>query len=238
MRRNYSRLATIEEKTNIRRAITLVVLSAVFLIFLVSFGIPLFAKFAGFMSNLGKSNQPIEINDTTPPAPPRIDNLPEYTNQKSLEIAGETEAGAIVTLNFDNQTQEIVADKEGKFSAKYTLNAGENTLFAFARDQVGNESQKTQTWTINFDDQPPEIEIETPPDGAEYFGPKQSQVTVKGQTEIGAGVTVNDRLATVNDNGVFSLTLTLSEGENTLTIKAKDRAGNETEKTLTVRYSP
>ena len=238
MRRNYSRLASVEEKRNIKRAITFVVLSVIFLIFLISFGIPLFARFAGFMSNLGKSDKPISINDTTPPAPPRISTPPEYTNQKTIEIIGESEPGATVFLTFNSQSKEIVADKNGKFSVKYNLNQGENTFFVYARDQANNESQKTKTYVINFDDTAPEITIETPKDGAEYFGSKQSQLTIKGQTEIGASLTINDRLVTLNDNGSFSFTATLSEGENLFNLKALDRAGNESEKSFSVSYTP
>lgn len=227
-----------EEKKNIRRAITLVILSILFLIFLVSFGIPFFAKFAGFMSNLGKSDKPININDTTPPAPPRINNLPEYTNQKTLEISGVTEPGATVILNFNSESQELVSDREGKFSVKYNLVDSKNTFFALARDQSSNESQKTQVYTFIFDNKPPEITIENPKDQAEFFGAKQSRITVKGQAEAETIVTINDRLANTNDSGAFNLPLGLNEGENTITIKATDRAGNQTEKTLTVRYSP
>lgn len=216
----------------------MILLSVLFLILLVSFGIPLSAKLAGFVSNLGKSNESIDIGDTTPPAPPRIAVLPEFTNQKNLEISGETEPGATVSLNFNSQTQEIVADKEGKFSVKYSLSEGKNTFFAIARDQANNESQKTAVMTIIFDQTAPEVTIENPKDQAEYYGPKQSQLTISGQTEAGAVVTVNDRLATLDQTGRFSLTTRLSEGENTLTIKVVDKAGNETEKTLTVRYTP
>lgn len=227
-----------EEKRNIRRAITFVVLSVIFLIFLISFGIPLFAKFAGFMSNLGKSDKPISINDTTPPAPPRISTPPEYTNQKTIEFTGESESGATVILTFNSQSKEIIADKDGKFSVKYNLNQGENTFFASARDQANNESQKTEIFVINFDAKAPEISIETPQDGAEYFGAKQSQLTIKGQTESGASLTINDRLVSLDDEGSFTLTLNLSEGQNTFKVKSIDRAGNESEKSFSVTYAP
>lgn len=238
MRRNYSRLATVEEKKNLRKALLFAFLSLIFIIFLFFLGIPLFAKFATFMSNLGKSDKPIVLNDTTPPAPPQLFVENEYTNQKSVEISGNTEAGAIAIVTFNSKEQELISDKDGAFSFKFGLRDGENSFFARAKDQAGNVSQPTKTYKITFDSTPPEIIIESPTDGSEYFGSKQTQVTIKGQTEIGSSVTLNDRFASVSDSGTFNFTASLSEGENIFNIKAVDKAGNEKEKSLTLRFTP
>lgn len=238
MRRNYSRLATVEEKKNMRKAFLLTFLSLVFIIFLFFLGIPMFAKFATFMSNLGKSDKPIVLNDTTPPAPPQLFVENEYTNQKSIEISGNTEAGAIVIITFNSDIQEVISDNVGFFSLKFNLKDGENSFSAQAKDQAGNVSQPTKVYSITFDNTPPEIVIESPTDGSEYFGSKQTQVTIKGHSEAGSSVTVNDRFVSVNDDGVFNYTASLSEGENTFNIKAVDKAGNEKEKSLTLRFTP
>lgn len=198
----------------------------------------MFAKFATFMSNLGKSDKPIVLNDTTPPAPPQISDENEYTNQKSFEVSGNTEAGAVVIITFNSGKEEVISDKAGFFSLKFNLQNGENSFSAQAKDQAGNISQPTKVYIVIFDDTPPEIVIESPADGSEYFGSKQTQVTIKGRSEAGSSVTINDRFASVNADGNFSYTASLSEGQNAFNIKAIDKAGNEKEKTFTLKFSP
>ena len=236
-KRNYSRLATVEEKRNLRKAFIFTTLSLIFIVFLFFSGIPLFAKFATFMSNLGKSDKPIVLNDTTPPAPPQILLNNEYTNQKSIEISGNTEAGAIIVATFNSNEQELVSDNAGFFSFRFSLKEGENNLFAVAKDQSGNISQPSKTYNITYDNTPPEIVIESPSDGSEYFGSKQTRVTIKGKSEANSSITINERLVSVNDKGIFDFTTSLSEGENNFVIKAVDKAGNEKEKSLTLHFT-
>jgi hypothetical protein len=238
MRRNYSRLATIEERKNIRRTFLFGVLTIAFLIFLFTLGIPVLVKFTGFFTDLGKSQKPIDKTDTIPPAPPQIKTPADYTNKTSLDISGNTEAGATIKLFYNDETQEVLADRDGKFSFNFQLNKGENTISAIAKDTNGNESQKSPTYTIIFDNEPPKIEINSPADGAEFFGSKQRQLTIKGKTESEADLIINDRVVAVDDDGSFTFLTTLSEGENTFKIKATDKAGNTEETSLTVRFSP
>jgi len=236
-KRVYSRLANIEEKRNLRKAFVFTIISLIFIVFLFFSGIPLFAKFATFMSNLGKSDKPIEINDTTPPAPPQIFLKNEYTNQKTIEILGNSEGGAIVVVTFNSIEQEKISDNTGVFSFNFNLKQGENSFFAIAKDQAGNISQPTNIFTVTYDNTPPEIIIDSPTDGSEYFGSKQSQITIQGKSEPNSSITINDRIVSVNDDGIFNFSASLSEGDNNFVIKAVDKAGNENEKSLTLRFT-
>lgn len=208
------------------------------LAFLFTLGLPTLAKFAGFLTDLNKSGKPIEKSDTTPPAPPRINDLPDYTNQLSLSVTGTTEPAAVVKLFLNDKEEEVLADKDGNFSTKFDLKKGENTVSALATDSSGNQSQKSPVQKIIFDNEPPSITIDSPADGASFFGSKQKQLTIKGKTKVGAGLTINDRFADVDDSGNFTFTTTLSEGQNTFNLKATDKAGNTTEKSITVNFSP
>jgi hypothetical protein len=51
-------------------------------------------------------------------------------------------------------------------------------------------------------------------------------------------VTVNDRIAVIDGNGKFSLIVSLNEGKNDLVVQATDQAGNKTETTMSVTYTP
>jgi len=237
MKKQYSRLVRTEEKQNIRRAIFFTFLTVVSILAFIFFGLPVLAKFAGFLADLRKSGLPIERGDTTPPAPPKLESLPEYTNEFSVEIKGTTEPGATLILFLNSKEEEAVADKDGEFNFTFKLNKGENSVSLKARDAAGNESQKTDVYKIIFDNEPPGLEITSPEDGKEFYGSKERQVSINGQTEEGASVTINDKIVAVDANGSFTFVTTLSEGENSFTIKAEDRAGNSTEASLTLHFT-
>ncbi|WP_374713798.1 S-layer homology domain-containing protein [Symbiobacterium terraclitae] len=56
--------------------------------------------------------------------------------------------------------------------------------------------------------------------------------TVQGIAEAGAEVFVNDEKVTVGANGAFSVEVALAGGENTITVSARDLAGNVTSETI------
>jgi hypothetical protein len=238
MKRRYSRLARTEERQSIRRAIFFTFLTIISIFAFIFLGLPVLAKFAGFLTDIKKSGLPIERNDTTPPAPPKLDSLPEYTNEFSVEIKGTTEAGASVILFLNNDEEELVVNKDGEFNFTFKLDKGENTVSVKARDAAGNESQVTDTYKIIFDNEPPELEITSPEDGKEFYGSKERQVSINGKTEESASVTINDRIVAVDVSGNFTFVTTLSEGENGFTIKTEDKAGNSNEASLTLRFTP
>lgn len=238
MKRRYSRLARTEERQSIRRAIFFTFLTVVSIFAFIFLGLPVLAKFAGFLTDLKKSGLPIERNDTTPPAPPRLESLPEYTNEFSVEIKGTTEAGASVILFLNDDEEELVVNKDGEFNFTFKLDKGENTVSVKASDAAGNESQETDVYKIIFDNEPPELEITSPEDGKEFYGSKERQVSINGKTEESASVTINDRIVAVDVSGNFTFVTTLSEGENGFTIKTEDKAGNSNEASLTLRFTP
>ncbi len=238
MRRRYSRRAQTEEKRNIKRAVRFGFLTLALIVIFIFLGLPAVAKFAGFLTDLRKSTVPVDINDTTPPAPPILSNPPEYTKKKTVEITGKTEAGATVTLFLNNSEEEILADNDGEFSYRFSLQKGENTASVKAKDNAGNESQESKVYKIVFDDQPPKLEIISPEDNREFYGSKERQISIEGTTEEGASLTVNERIVAVDSDGSFTFLTTLEEGDNNFTIKAEDQAGNSAEATLAVRFSP
>lgn len=235
--KRYSRLASVEEKKNIKRAYSYVILSILAIIFLIFLGIPTLVKFAGFVGDIAKSDKPVEINDITPPAPPQFDEIPDHTNNDNLEITGQSENSAIIKIRANNQNSEVVANNEGRFTFTFNLDKGENTIDAIATDLSGNESTQTQTFKITFDNEEPKLEIESPSDGSSFFGSGQRQLSIKGSVDEIVDLSINDRFVALKDDNTFSFATTLSEGENKFEIKAIDPAGNETSTSLTVSFS-
>ncbi|MBL7036539.1 hypothetical protein ISR94_01645 [Candidatus Microgenomates bacterium] len=237
-RKRTSRLALTEEKKNIKKAYLYVILSVVTIGFLFFLGLPLLIKFASFFTNLGGSDNPIDISDNTPPAPPQFENLPDYTNKKSLNIEGQSEDGAVVTLSFNGKSSETVANSSGKFSFELSLKGGKNTFFGVAKDRAGNESQETSVNSVIYDNDEPKLTIESPGSGDSFYGESQKRIKINGTTDPLAEVFVNDSFTKVSDEGTFSFSATLSEGINTFEIKSIDKAGNESSTSLDVNFAP
>lgn len=238
MRHRYSRLASREEKKNIRSAAFYIALTVGALLLILFFGLPILGKFAGIIHDLRTSNQPVDTTDTTAPAPPILDRPPEVTNSINIEITGRSEGGATIKLFVNDKEEEVLANNEGRFSYKWALWDGENKISAKARDKAGNESGESEKFTVLYDNDEPELEITSPEDGKEFFGSKERQVTIQGKTESGSSITINDRIVAVDEDGGFAFVTTLVEGDNQFTLKAADKAGNSTEKSLTLKFTP
>lgn len=234
-----SRHARVQDKRATRKGITLLVLSAILLIGMLFFGMPILSKFAGIVLDLKGSNQATIVEDKTPPAPPQFSPSPPITaKEASITVTVRAEAGSTLKI-FHNDTQlvETIVDNTSKFERKITLFTGANFLWAVASDQAGNESTKSSIWEIVYDKTAPLIEITSPKDGEEFFGDKKS-VPVDGATEEGVKITVNDRLAIVSPEGKFSQKVNLQEGENIILVVATDKGENTTEREIRVKYSP
>lgn len=236
VRPGYSRLAKVEEKKNIRKAVLYIILSILSLFLLITFGLPALAKMAVFLSSLRGSTQPIEKEDTTPPAPANFDIIPEYTNRQVLEIKGFAEPGATVKVFANSRTDEVVVNSEGYFLYDFSLNQGENTISSKVVDQAGNESQNSGEQVIIYDNKPPDLTITTPEDGRSFYGSVQRQITVEGTTSEADQLMINGRFVTLDQNGSFVYSVTLQEGENNFEVIAKDKAGNETIERITVQF--
>lgn len=238
MKRKKSRLTRKEEAKSIRRAIVYGGLTFILALGLIFLGIPLLIKMAIFLGNLRSSSLPVETKDTFPPPPPILKSLPEATNSAQINIQGYAEAGATVKIFLPGEAEkEIVADKEGSFAlADMKLTPGKNQIQALAVDEAGNASQKSEKLIIFYDESPPEVEISEPAEGASFFG-EENQIEIKGKTEEGATVYINEHLVVVDREGNFQYPVMLKGGENSIQILVTDKAGNETTKEIVVNYS-
>lgn len=238
MRRFTRSYISSEESKNTRSAISYVALTIAAIAALYFLGIPTLGKLTSFVSSLKSNNNKISSSDITPPPPPKFRSFPEFTNQQNLVLNGNTEAGATVKLTFDGNPSEAMADSNGQFTFNINLQNGVNTFAATATDQVGNVSQKSEDYQITFDKKNPDLEITSPGDGSSFFGSNQRQATIQGKTEAEATVTINDRIISVDDEGLFQYTTTLNEGANTFNVKSTDQAGNTSEKSITLNFTP
>lgn len=158
--------------------------------------------------------------------PPVLDFLPIATNSAKLTITGSGQPGltAIVYLN-EVEKKKITLDNDGIFTIQLTGKEGENVISAKFIDTDGNTSDLSPVLSVIIKTKPPILEISSPAEGLTLNADTQS-VRVEGKTEPDSTVTVNDRLAIVESNGLFFYTISRSQGEQTIKITATDPAGN------------
>lgn len=230
-----SRLARKQEARSLRRAVLFGFLTVLLALALVFLGIPALIKMAIFIGNLRSSYTPIETKDVLPPVPPRLKPLAEATNEDQINIEGFAEKGATVEIFLNGIAEKkCVAEVDGSFLvSNINLNQGENEIYAITTDQDGNKSQKSGILVIDYDNTPPELVVNEPTDGS-VFPSEEKTIEIKGETEEGVTITVNDRFVILGVEGEFSSSFTLSEGENKIKIVAVDKADNQTEEEITV----
>ena len=158
------------------------------------------------------------IRDTTPPTVNLTSPFDGFlTNQTTIKVAGTTTdpAGHIFV---NGQETPVAAD--GSFSTSVSLDEGMNTIKIDGADAVWNYVNLVLRG--ERDTVLPTLSISSPPDG---YATNASSITIKGITEAGTTVTINDAQVPVTGTN-FSLTVQLAEGNNVFTVVAKDPAGN------------
>lgn len=240
VRGTHSRLMRREEKQSLRKAVIFFLLTILILAGTIFLGIPALVKVAVFLAELKGSSLPVEQTDLIPPAPPRLDPIPEAVKTNLIGLSGSAEAGANVEIYLnDGLVLTIISDNDSHFiTEKIRLEQGKNSVYITAIDKAGNKSSPSEKAFIWFDDQPPDLTIEQPADNSRFSGQKERTIIIQGKTEADINLSINDRFIIVGNEGNYSTSYSLNEGENKLTLIARDKAENETKKELTVFYFP
>jgi len=232
-----------ETRSSSSKKIGPIVLGALIFLSLAAFGLYKFGAdlvigFVDLITPNGEEGVLEAGRDNFPPPPPQLDPLPEATNSASLAISGQAEAGAELVLfqNGEEKGKTTVGEEESFTFNQVELTEGENIFLARAYDQAGNESQASLAQTVVFDNKPPELTIASPEDGQTVNDKKE--ISIKGKTEKEAVVMINERQVVVGLEGDFEASYSLVEGSNEIVVVAKDKAGNETKKTLKIKYQP
>lgn len=232
----YSRLIRHEERKQQKRLAWALGGMLGLVIFLFVFGLKILVGFSLFVDRIrGTTPQQQQTQELI--LPPILDPLPEATNSASITITGKSDTGTKIVLYFDEEeTTTLKTKDDGTFSFTKKLTEGEHTVSAKAKNDKDVLSDLSNVVKVNIKRKKPELSITTPSDGDRIVGDNNFLV-VKGKTSSDNTVTINDRLAVVGNDGSFSYTQTLTEGENTIRIVATDPAGNQTTEDRRVTYS-
>jgi hypothetical protein len=224
----------IESKT--KQNIILSIIGIVIILGLLwKFGVPLFAT-ASFMLAGSKNDETVE-KKAGYIAPPVLNATYDATNSAQVTISGSSLSDASVELFVNNakkDTTSVDSDHSFSFTA-VSLRSGENSIKVRVSD--GNQkSNFSNILSITYLNEPPELSIETPSDGTQFHKDEKT-IEIKGKTNSGTKITVNDFWAIVDTDGNYSYTMALKDGDNQIKVIATDAAGNKTEKQIKVTYS-
>lgn len=224
----YSRLAETQAKKAKKAAIFYIITSIIVILLLFFYGINYSSKITEIVLNaIGKKSTTLG-QDTLPPASPKIFDLDEFTNEKNYTISGTSEAGSEITIFVNQNEEKILTNASGIFQTSVTLRDGENKIYAKATDESGNQSLESSIIIITLDTNPPLLTL-TEPNQKTFIGNDNKKIKIKGETEEGAQIHINDNFVFLNSNNTFEFEMTLSEGDNEIVIIATDKANNQTE---------
>jgi hypothetical protein len=159
-------------------------------------------------------------------------------NEASLTISGTVDDPnintAILTVNSDEETIPVQA---GAFNWTATnLSEGQNAVKVSATDRVGNTGT-TDSVTVVLDTEAPQVEITVPEN---CYRTSNSSLTIMGTVRddppiAEASLTLNGNSRAVNViDGAFNESVTLVEGQNTISVSASDGVNVGNSGTITV----
>jgi hypothetical protein len=227
-----SRRVKHEESLALRQAalfgVAAVVLLVVTLLVVIPGVIRLFGSFSGVPD--------LDGQDTVIPQIPHLSAPVDATFSATINLSGFTTPKAkVFILKNGQEEKQLDADDSGSFATSMSLSDGENRFSAYASNGAG-ESATSEEFITVFDNEEPKIEISEPIDGQTIQGKLNQMVTIKGKTEPSSRVYLNDRLVFAREDGEFSTTHRLENGKNDLAFRVLDRAGNQSEKTISVNF--
>ena len=181
-------------------------------------------------TNQATATRTVNVVDTTAPVAPVITLQTTLTNENTITITGTTVEGSTVTLTQNDNvlTSTVTIDSDGIWSVDVTLIQGANTFTATATDQAGNISDVSNSVTVTLDNTAPDAPVIT----LQTTLTNENTITITGTTVEGSTVTLtqNDIALTptiiTSSDGIWSVDVTLIQGDNTFTATATDQAGN------------
>ncbi len=201
-----------------------------------TFGVNALVNFSLFFKHNSPNDVKSAKDDIAYIAPPVLNPMNEATKSAQIIVSG-----------YAGDKQDIKLYVNGKFIDKTTVNKdkqftfqnvplekGNNEIKAKALTDKDKESDYSQILNINYIDKAPSLDINYPQDG-QTISKGDSPITVKGKTDPGVKVTINDFWAISNDDGSFSYSLSLHDGDNDIKIIATDDAGNQTTKEIKIK---
>ena len=150
--------------------------------------------------------------------------------EESVTIQGVTSLGASVSV----RGRAVAAGEEGRFRLNVPLAPGVNVLEVFAINPDGQ--RQGRTLTVTYLPLEPFFLTITQPDVQDRTV-NQSSIRLWGRTASDATVAVNGIAIPVDQLGIFSTTVSLGPGRNSIVVVATSMTGDVLRETLIVTYN-
>lgn len=212
-----------------------IVVLFVVLYFIFTFGIKLLLNTSSFISGLfpQPSTKPLSKTEDSFSSID-ISSIPQATNSAKIIVSGSV-------LNFDSlifylnkvKVKEVDSPSDIFNEEIGDLEKGENSIYILARSKDSKTEKTTITYKVFYKSEKPKLEISEPSDNSTT---NNQEIKIKGSTDKETYIHINDIPVVVDVNGNFETTVRLKDGDNQITAKAQDIAGNEEIKTIKVTY--
>jgi len=233
-----SRLNRVRRKRESRRAVVYIVLAIAIILAMITWGVPTMARLAGLLITEDTGVTRIEELSPTPPV---LSDIPEATSSAMVTVGGFAQPGVEIVLVMDGSEYErVLTDDAGVFEFdNVKISEGENRVSAYSISSRGKESDPSKSYSIKVDRTAPELTLSSPADGEVYRGQSQRIASFQGMVdEDGVHVYVGERVAIVSNDNTFELSYQLQEGDQDVTVRAVDKAGNENSTSVKLRWEP
>ncbi len=209
-----------------------------------------------FIAKLDSTLSATPSDTTAPSGSISINSGASYTNSSTVTLTlSATDATGVTGYYLSDSSSTPSASASGwtsvtsatSYSAtvSYSLSSGEGgkTLYAWYKDAAGNVSS-TANATITLDTTVPTVTISSPTSGSTYTSTSSTTSLGGSASDSSSGISTvtwsNDRGGNGTATGTASWTvssISLSSGDNVITVTAKDGANNSGTDTLQVAYS-
>jgi len=231
-----SRLSRKSEEQITKKTVLVGLLTALSFVLILVFGLPLLFRFSLFLGNMRSKVAVEDSVKVIPPSAPRMIIPYEATNSALIKVSGyaENETEVELLLNGVSYEKEEV-DEDGSFVfEEINLVEGDNYIQALTISKDNVSSEMSPTFSVSYDKIAPYLNITNPSEDSVEV--ESLDYEIRGETESGASVTVNNSIAVVDDMGQFKLKIQLISGQNEVEIISRDLAGNETKKKVKIKY--
>ena len=175
------------------------------------------------------------VVDRTPPEL-YVETRPDYLvnsilNTSLVEFFGTAEQGARIDVNRSGTVVAFTyANASNRFRMNVTLIEGDNDLVVDAWDAAGNR-ESYEVIRFQYDISAPEVEVVEPPTDFTSVKHSEDSVHLEARTEVDAYIwaRVNGRDLTgivQPAHGEYAIDIDIAEGNNTIVVLARDKAGN------------
>lgn len=227
------------EKNSKRNLVITGLVGVLVLFFLITWGLP--AIIGGLsVFNVFKPKEEVKSVLEDPAIAPPVLNIPyEATNSAEIRISGYATADSKVEIYIDDELKTVAETSlDGDFKTDpIELSMGTNNIYGKTVESEDRKSLASKTIRVIYNNEKPKLEISEPGDGTKIKG-GDKKVKVSGNTNPDSFVTVNGFAVIVNNEGNFTTSISINDGENKILVVATNPVGNSTQAERTITYDP